>query len=113
MRCGRRTSARSADEWFRISYGSHRRPGIRIEATTPGRRSFRTEGFDDERRVDDHVRRDGMIGDRMNPSVAGAKRDDGLDHARTGVAEKDEDERQRGIAQRFKRRPALDKCMTA
>src|SRR3974390_3214142 len=62
----------------------------------------------DERGIDNHVRCDRVITDRMNPGVSGPKSDEALEHSWPEIRQRHEEERQHGIAWVRKRRPALN-----
>ena len=53
-----------------------------------------TEDLHHERRVSNHVRRDGMVAERVNPSVARAQRQDALEHPGPDVTEQDKQQRE-------------------
>jgi len=62
----------------------------------------------DQRSIDDHVRRDDVIGERVHPCVPSTQCDVAFNHTGTEIADDNEDQRQDRVARRFERGPPLD-----
>jgi hypothetical protein len=60
--------------------------------------SGNAEDLGDRWSVDNHVRCNSVIGDGMNPSIAGAQRNEALEYAWTNIGHENEDQREGDVA---------------